>query len=373
MDYPAPFVKIKDGRLDLSEAYAKGIGAYDELAVKYAYSQFPPGTDEAAELDKIVARGLDDGLMFISDADARPPGAGHPLANLWDNGDDPVAMLRHEMEVRRIGLEQFGLGQIAEGTPLSNLESKLLPLYLHHRYQLTAAVKTLGGVTYAYSVKESGVASPPRAVEVVPAARQRAALEAVLDTLSPESLLIPAPILDLIPPEAYGREGGTAERFARKTGLVFDPLSAATIAADIAIAGLLQPERAARLIEFHARKASNPDFGEVIDALLDRTGRARRHAVGRTIPIADAVWSSTVTRLIELAVDEKASTAVRATTSSRLRSLMNSIRAKGAVVNDPCDQAALDEIERFLTRPDPTHRRSAPIPAPPGDPIGAGR
>ena len=54
-------------------------------------------------------------MLFISDADARPPGAAHPLASLWDNGGDPIAMLRHEMEVRRIGLSQFGLEKRPNG------------------------------------------------------------------------------------------------------------------------------------------------------------------------------------------------------------------------------------------------------------------
>ena len=70
-------------------------------AIRYAYAQFPPGADEAKELGEIVRKGVADGLLFLSDADARPAGAAHPLANLWDNGDDPVASLRHEMKVRR--------------------------------------------------------------------------------------------------------------------------------------------------------------------------------------------------------------------------------------------------------------------------------
>ncbi len=112
MDYPAPLVKIRDdGTLDLSDAYARGLGAYDRLAIRYAYAQFADGVDEAEALRKIVREGLSDGLLFLSDADARPAGAAHPLANLWDNGDDPVASLRHEMKVRAIGLERFGLEQ----------------------------------------------------------------------------------------------------------------------------------------------------------------------------------------------------------------------------------------------------------------------
>ena len=108
MDYPAPLVKIRDGKtLDLSDAYAKGLGAYDLLAIRYAYAQFPDGADTAKRLREIVHQGVADGLLFLSDADSRPAGAAHPLANLWDNGDDPVASLRHEMQVRAIGLERI--------------------------------------------------------------------------------------------------------------------------------------------------------------------------------------------------------------------------------------------------------------------------
>ncbi|HET9530098.1 MAG TPA: zinc-dependent metalloprotease, partial [Blastocatellia bacterium] len=223
MDYPAPMVEIKGGRLDLSNAYTKGIGAYDKFAIKYAYSHFAPGASEAAELERILQEGVASGMLFISDSDARPPGAAHPLASLWDNGDDPIAMLRHEMEVRRTGLNDFGLNSIRAGVPLSMLEAKLLPLYLHHRYQLQAAVKSLGGVYYTYAVRTGSGPSPARVQEVVPAARQREALNAVLDTIKLEELSIPPRILGLIPPRAFGYGGGTIELFSKRTDPKFDP------------------------------------------------------------------------------------------------------------------------------------------------------
>jgi len=80
-------------------------------------------------------------MLYVTDGDARPQGSAHPLASLWDHGSDPVATLKHEMEVRRIGLSTFGLRNIPIGTPLSELERQLLPLYLHHPYQLQSAVK----------------------------------------------------------------------------------------------------------------------------------------------------------------------------------------------------------------------------------------
>ena len=75
----------------------------------------PTGPTRRRQLREIVRKGISDGLLFLSDADARPAGAAHPLANLWDNGDDPVAALRHEMKVRAIGLERFGLDRLPDG------------------------------------------------------------------------------------------------------------------------------------------------------------------------------------------------------------------------------------------------------------------
>lgn len=42
MDYPAPLVTVKDGALDVSDAYATGVGAYDVWAIQYGYG-LPPG------------------------------------------------------------------------------------------------------------------------------------------------------------------------------------------------------------------------------------------------------------------------------------------------------------------------------------------
>jgi len=74
-----------------------------------------------------------------------------------------------------------------------------------------------------------------------------------LETIKVEALAIPPRILDLIPPRAFGYEGGTTELFSKRTAPTFDPIAAAAIAADLAVSGLLDPNRAARLIEFHSR------------------------------------------------------------------------------------------------------------------------
>ncbi|MEJ7862734.1 MAG: zinc-dependent metalloprotease [Pyrinomonadaceae bacterium] len=373
MDYPAPLIEIKNGKLDFSNAYAVGIGAYDKFAIQYAYTQFNKSANEENELEKIVRKGVSDGMLFISDSDTRPASAAHPLSNLWDNGSDPVASLKHEMQVRRIGLEQFGLSNTQRGTPLSELENKFLPLFLHHRYQLTAAVKTLGGVYYTYAVRTEKAANPAQIQEIVPANRQREALQAVLETIKPEELVISEEILKIIPPLAYGYNSGRSELFSKRTSPVFDPIGAAEIAADMAITSLLEPNRAARLIDFNARNNANPHFREVVDALVKTTWTTPPPAQNsHQTAILRAEQSLTVTRLMDLAANANAQTQVRATATEALRALQRMLKQL-VVTGDTAahNNAALDDIERFLTRPDAPRRQTAPLPNPPGDPIGA--
>lgn len=372
MDYPAPMIEIKDGNLDFSNAYAVGIGSYDKFAIRYAYTQLPSGTNENAELEKILREGVANGMLFISDGDTRPASAANPLSNLWDNGSDPVAMLRHEMQVRRIGLNQFGLENIPNGTPLSELENKFLPLYLHHRYQLTAATKSLGGVYYTYAVRAGNAASPSQVQEIVPAQRQREALQVILDTIKPEELVISDNILKLIPPTAYGYGSSRSELFAKRTNPIFDSIGAAEIAADMTISGLLEPNRAARMINFNARNKANPHFREVVDALLKATWKTAAPTDARQAAVQRAVQSLTVTRLMDLAANANAQTQVRATATEALRNLQATLKRTPAPAGDTAAhyRATVDDIERFLTRPDQPRKPTAPLPAPPGDPIG---
>jgi hypothetical protein len=370
MDYPAPLVEIKNGKLDLSNAYARGIGSFDKFSVKYAYTEFPEGVNEAEELEKIIEQGMADGMLYISDNDGRGVHTAHPLASVWDNGADTVAVLRHEMQVRRIGLEQFGLKSIPAGTPLSELEAKLIPLYLHHRYQLVSALKSVGGMYFTYAVKTEKGVSPGRFREIVAPERQREALNAVLDTIKPEELAIPEHIIKLIPPRADGFEVGTGEYFQKRTEPVFDTIGAATIAADLAISGLLEPHRAARMIEFNAQDAKYPHFREVVDALIGRIWKTPTPANNYHAAIMSAVQNLLVQRLIELAGDRNASPQVRAVANEALYNLNESLKVDLKSKADAQRRLIQQDIERFLLRPDAPRQRTPALQIPQGEPIG---
>jgi hypothetical protein len=316
MDYPAPLIGVNaDTTLDFSRAYATGIGAWDIQQVRYAYTQFPPGADERAGLEAILAENRARGYLYLSDADTRPAGAAHPLAAMWDNGADPIAELGHEMNVRRIALARFGEQNLRPGAQLGTLAEVLVPLYFHHRYQLEAAAKSIGGLDYAYTVVGDGTdhARP------VPAARQRAALDAVLATLDPAVLdLSESLLVHLAPPAADSPP--RHEFFDTRTAPAFDALGAAATACDLTLAMLLPPERLARLTDFHRRDPAMPGADEVLAALVRRVFDGPPPATARLAEIRRTVQAATVRQLLAAAAPQTPATRAALERASRLAS-----------------------------------------------------
>ncbi|HSM15050.1 MAG TPA: zinc-dependent metalloprotease, partial [Thermoanaerobaculia bacterium] len=260
MDYPAPRIRIAgDGGLDLSEAYAVGVGAWDVAAIRWAYSEPPDGTTEAQHLEGVVAETLARDLVFLSDSDARPLGSAHPLASLWDDGADPVSSLETAMRVRALALSRFGPGSLAPGQPLARLDEILATVYLHHRYQVDATAKLVGGVDYRHALRGDG----QPAARPVDAESQRRALDALLAALDPAALDLPEPLLRQLAPRAP-ELGESPERFGSRTAPAFDALGAAATAADLVLRALLEPARAARLVDQHRRSPALPGLDELL-------------------------------------------------------------------------------------------------------------
>ena len=369
MDYPAPQVDITPkGDLDLSHAYAVGMGAWDLQSIRYAYAQFPPGPGESAELEAILRAGTGNGRRFLTDADARPPGAANPDASLWDNGPDAVEGLRHELEVRRIALSRFGERNVRRGVTLATLQEVLAPLYFHHRYELTRAAKAVGGLTYSYALR--GDDQPP--ARPVPGATQRAALAQILAVLSPETLDLPDRVLTLLVPRAFEQDEGP-ELFRHATSPAFDALGAAETAARLAVEALLQRERAARLVDFHRRDASLPGLEDVLEGLT-RTAfdGARQDEPDRLAEIRRGIQRAVVHGMIRLAEDRDAPARVTSRVHAALDLTLPRLRgAAGSPAHRAHARLLERDIEAHLARP----RDATPVPPPaldppPGDPIG---
>jgi hypothetical protein len=257
---------------------------------------------------------------------------------------------------------------------MAQIEEVLVPLYLHHRYQVEAATNVVGGMHYIYAMRGDG-RDPVRMASV---AEQRSALTALMASISPATLALPPELLKKIPPRPSGY-GRSRELFPRYTGLMFDAISPAVAAADHVVGTLLTSDRAARLVEQKAIDPTLPGLEDVIDALF----AASFGATTRTpyeAEVKRAVERVVVDELMDLAGSAPMSQ-VRAIATLKLqrRGLELGRVAATALGNETngneadAAQATLvaADINRFLTRPaNPVATRFAAPVAPPGAPIG---
>ena len=360
MDYPAPLVEIDaNGDLDLSNAYVQRIGEYDKLSVNWLYRVFG-GTDEVTALAQIAQQGVADGLIYMGHTNNNFIGASHQFASVWDNGSNLVDHLKLEIRVREIGLENFGTDVIRTGEPLSNLEYVLLPLFMHHRFQLRSAVQSLGGADYRYALKGDGQTP----FTIVPAEEQRDALETVLSTLDVDFLALSEEIVAMIPPPAYRYSEG--EAFPGHTQLIFDPLGAAEAAAAFTTGEILNPDRMARLVVFGSR-GDYPDLEEVVDRLIDVTWNAPRQGDEYRQLVQHVAQRSVADQMMQQASRSGNSAEVRAVLSDRLARLAGDLEALGSPT--PHQRLVAADIRRWQSRIENT----VPAPQlqmPAGDPIG---
>jgi len=369
MDYPPPTITLDtDGRPDVSNAYAVGIGEWDKVSITYGYSDQSQTENELPALDKILEDAFGRGLLYLTDQDARPAGSASPIAHLWDTGSNTLDGLHRVMSVRAAALKNLSENAIPEHTPMATVEDILVPMYLYHRYQVVAVAKSIGGLDYSFNLRGGKDRTP----QIVPALEQRNAIRAVLDTLAPQVLALPQSLLKIIPPRPPDYPTGR-ENFSRRTSPAFDALAPAEAAAEIVANALLQPERAQRMIEYHALDAANPGFDELVTDLLTATWKTEA-AAGYAGAIQRTVNSVVLNRLMTLAGDEHASDQVRAIASLKLDELKKWIATQATSAKDESVRAqfffATIQIGRFQKNPAEIHP-TTPATPPDGDPIGS--
>ena len=266
MDYPHPQISVTNGNIDFSDAYAVGIGDWDKVTVAYSYSEFNNSTNEKEALNTILKAATFTGHRFISDSDARAAGGAHATAHLWDNGKTAAEGLEDVLALRKQAIGNFSKDNIKSYEPYSVLEDVFVPLYFYHRYQTEAATKVIGGLDYNYAVKDGDEFTVKR----IDAKEQRETLNVLLETLSAETLAIPKDKLELFPPRAFGY-GRSRESFKGKTGVSFDPFSAANTASDMTLKFLLNPQRVNRLVLQQSLDSKQLSLEELLNSIIENS------------------------------------------------------------------------------------------------------
>jgi hypothetical protein len=362
MDYPGPQIGLVNGAPDLSDAYAVGIGSWDKVTVDWLYGQPAPGVDPdaaaRAKADATVAAGV----RFVTDIDGRGADTPNPWGSMWDNGPDPTAELVRMMAVRKAAIARFGEGVLHPNEPLANLRRKFVPIWLLHRYQVEAVAKLVGGVDYFYAVK--GDTRPPPTV--VPPAVQRAALDALLVTLSPAELSVPDRLASLLSSGVNGRNDRQSdiEVLDNAGAAVFDPLVAADVGAAVTLDTLLAPSRLTRIYEQRRRDASALGLDELVDRLFATAVNERKTELNRRIAYR------TIITVARSARDPETSSDVAAVLDARLQALASQLAKTSGI-----DAAWSRSIARILANDELLEKEFAKAPrapkTPPGMPIGA--
>jgi hypothetical protein len=365
MDYPHPAVKLtKDGKMDLATAYDNKIGEWDKIAITWGYQDFTPSANEQQALNSLLTNAISKGYQYISDRDARAPGGLHPQAHLWDNGKNAVDELKAVMKIREKALAQFGENNIRVGMPMSFLEDVLVPIYLYHRYQLEAVTKIISGMHYNYALRGDGqtVTTPVAKVEQVKA------LNAIIDALHPDNLVLPQKVINLIPPRPAGYNFNK-ELFTKRTGLAFDALSPAEALADFTLSFLFHPERLNRLVQ---NGVQNNSLGltEMISTLLNKTWNApRQTGIKGLLQLQNEQIA--LTYLLSASINDNTSYAAKAGLQKSLSDLKSFIeKTQKSTTNELYSGHLLLALER-LKAPEKA-KATVHKELPPGAPIGCG-
>jgi hypothetical protein len=371
MDYPHPVAKASaQGGVDLNDAYGVGVGPWDDYIVQHAYAQFKP-EEEAAKLAALRAQARAKGFDYVSDPDARSTGSTHSNGLLWDFGGDTIKTYDQLMEVRKRALLAFSFDVLPDGRQAGEIEARLVPVYLMHRYQVEAVARLLGGGDFDYGTSGDVRSGAIRAgVRVVPAAMQRQALTRLAASLRAEQLALPAKVLDVMTPPSLGFERNR-EYFATRMNSMFDAMSAVEAAAAQTSTFLFDASRFNRLAWQHARDAQQPGVTETLDLILQESWK--RAAVPASLVAGEAVQLSAnwvvLDGLLKMADGGNLHPHVAAEVRQQLAQLAQWLRkntAKGATGDSRAQAAAL--IQAYLDEPGKVKLRALPA-IPPGAPI----
>jgi hypothetical protein len=354
MDYPPPRIGLVDGKPDLTDAYAVGIGKWDMATVDWLY-----GAEDDAAADSKASADVAAGMRYIEDANARAPDTAQRWAALWDDGADPTAELNRLMTVRSAAIANFGLGALSPGEPMANLRRRFVPIWLLHRYEVVAAAKAIGGADFSYALNGGGREQS----QPVPAEAQRAALSALLATLSPAALHVPDRLVPLLSAPRNGSDNRQfdIEVFATERGPLFDPLVAADVAAEITLNALLAPARLARVSAQHTVDPNMLGVSAILDALWSATAPAQGDTLSQRIAYRAIV------KMAAVAQDKETTPEVAALLDQKLHDIGERLSGGDAWAQS-VSRKLLDPRERAKLAEDLPRN----VPIPPADPIGGG-
>lgn len=371
MDYPHPIVGLNSqGEPELKNAYGVGVGPWDDFVIKHLYANFP-GQDETQALAKLRQDAKAAGLQYVADSDSRAPGAAHPNGLLWDFGADSIKTYDQLMQVRQRALANFSSAVLPPQRQLGELEARLVPVYLLHRYQLEAVARLIAGADYEYGLASDANAGRVQAgSKPVVASVQRQALQKMSSSLRAENLALPQNVLDILTPQSEGYSR-TPEYFSGRMNVIFDALSAVEAGAAQSSLFLFDAARFNRLAWQHARDAQQLGVQESLQVVFDQTWK--RDAIPASIVAGEAVQLAANWVVLDAILNLIDSGRLHPQVQADVRQSMNELalwlqKNPGKGSNASSRRQAAEFILSYLREPGSVKLRALPA-IPPGAPI----
>ncbi|RYV04236.1 metalloprotease [Shewanella sp. OPT22] len=361
MDYPHPYISLKDGEIDISKPYGVGLGDWDKWAVNFGYGEYNKGQSAKAVQQQLIAESKNKGIRFIGEADSRSASAAHAYASLWDNGANAIDELERMQKVRRVAIDNFNQNALTEGAVQGELIDAFVPMYLMSRFQIQAAAKWIGGVDYRTEEGSSW--------QFVPAKKQQQALDALIDVLEPKQLQIPSELLHLFIPKS-GDYRATRESFASSLGNLADETGMAEVLSRHVVKNLLQPARLNRVNQSATKDSRQLSVAALLEQLTKATLLKKRNSTN-----TQAIWMRTnavvIDELLASLHNPKTSQEVKSVIAKKLSYLEDKLESRAKRANDS-QEAHYFWIAEGINKglEEKTFRLiEKPLPMPPGSPI----
>ncbi len=346
MDYNAlPNVNMSVGEVQGDHGMID-IGPYDMWAIEYGYTD--------GDLKKVLARTSESELRYATDEDTWGP---DPLARRRDLGADPLVFAQERMKLAQWLRDNIEERFVKDGDSWAKARRGYSISLSQHFTSVSIMAGWVGGAYVARDKKGDPDARDP--IEVVPAQKQRDALQFVCDNaFQDEAFGLTPELLNIMTVDKWWDQGGFSSIFEDETWPVHERVLGIQAAV---LTMLMNPTTLGRVYDNEFRVDADTDMitlPEVIDTLTaeiwteldaDDGGRytARKPMISS---LRRNLQREHIERLIDLSMPESmwgsAGKAINTIATAELRKIKGKIEnASGASGLDPYTSAHLGEIE----------------------------